>query len=99
MKQLIIFITALLLSNFAYSQTAESYYDQGVKKAAEEDYRGAIADLTKTIELDPKYDEAYYDRGLAKLKIGQKNSGCLDLSKAGELGYEDAYETIKQLCN
>jgi hypothetical protein len=28
-----------------------------------------------------------------------KDSGCLDLSKAGELGYENAYEKIRKLCN
>jgi len=31
--------------------------------------------------------------------LGQKDSGCLDLSKAGELGYFKAYETIKKYCN
>ena len=30
--------------------------------------------------------EAYYNRGLTKIFINQKDSGCLDLSKAGELG-------------
>jgi len=36
---------------------------------------------------------------LAKLGLGQKESGCLDLSKAGELGSEKAYEVIKEFCN
>jgi hypothetical protein len=31
--------------------------------------------------------------------IGDKNGGCLDLSKAGELGIEKAYEIIKKFCN
>jgi len=25
--------------------------------------------------------------------------GCLDLSKAGEMGFEEAYELIRKLCN
>ena len=33
------------------------------------------------------------------IKLGQKNSGCLDLSKAGELGHFDAYDVIKDYCN
>jgi len=41
---------------------------------------------------------AYYARGIAKIKSGDKNGGCLDLSKAGELGF-DAYDTIKKYCN
>jgi len=31
--------------------------------------------------------------------LGQKDSGCLDLSKAGELGKSIAYEAIKKHCN
>jgi len=42
---------------------------------------------------------AYYNRGLAKIQLGQKDSGCLDLSKARELGDADAFDAIKELCN
>ena len=38
-------------------------------------------------------------RGYAKLNLNQKDSACLDFSKAGELGYEKAYEEIKKFCN
>ena len=41
----------------------------------------------------------YINRGLAKLGLGQKDSGCLDFSKAGELGYSEAYQSIKEYCN
>jgi len=37
--------------------------------------------------------------GIAKIASGLKDKGCLDLSKAGELGEASAYETIKELCN
>jgi hypothetical protein len=40
-----------------------------------------------------------YVRGLSKIILGQKDSGCLDLSKAGELGYDRAYEAIEKYCN
>jgi len=53
----------------------------------------------KAIELDPKDTDAYSNRGVAKLILGQKDSGCLDFSKAGELGYAKAYEAIKEFCN
>jgi len=32
------------------------------------------------------------------LSMGQKDSGCLDLSKAGELGVERAIDDIRSLC-
>jgi hypothetical protein len=64
-----------------------------------EDYRGAILDFNMAIELNPKSGDAYYSRGLAKIALNDVNGGCLDLSKAGELGYDRAYEVIKKLCN
>jgi hypothetical protein len=39
--------------------------------------------------------EAYLNRGIAKIGLGQIDSGCLALSKAGELGYAEAYEVVK----
>ena len=60
---------------------------------------GAIQDFNKAIELNPNNAVAYYNRGLAKIHLGQKDNGCLDLSKAGELGHAKAYEHIKDLCN
>ena len=69
-----------------------------------EDYRGAVEDYDKVLSANPKptdadyFSEAYYFRGLAKIKLGQTNEGCLNLSKAGEMGYTKAYEDIKKLC-
>ena len=78
----------------------EAYTNRGVAKfELKKDYRGAIQDYTKAIELNPKDAEAYYNRGLTKITSGQKDSGCLDLSKAGELGLAGAYEAIKKYCN
>ena len=51
------------------------------------------------IELNPKNKEAYSNRGIAKLNLKDKNGACLDWSKAGELGYEEAYDMIKKNCN
>ena len=91
---------------FFYSKAIElnpsesnSYYNRGLAKSHLEDYRGAIADYTIAIELKPNSGLFYYNRGLAKLQLNQKDSGCLDLSTAGELGETDAYEDIKQYCN
>lgn len=69
-----------------------------------EDYRGAIKDFDKAFDIDPAHTdayyfaEAYYYRGLTKIKLGQKDEGCLNLSKAGEMGFIKAYDEIKKLC-
>ena len=80
-------------------KTVEDYYKSGCDKLELKDFRGAIQDYNKAIELNPKYALAYNNRGMAKIALGQKDSGCLDLSKAGELGYMDAYDAIKEYCN
>lgn len=80
----------------------ECYYLRGEAKLFLDDKKGAILDITKYITQSP-YGEyikfAYSQRGLAKIGLNQKESGCLDFSKSGELGYEGAYENIKLFCN
>ena len=135
MKNLL-FLLSVLLVSVSFGQTAEEYKNQGnakydlqdyrgaildYNKAIEldptnvkaynnrgmakananlQDYRGAILDFTKAIELDPTTDAIpYYNRGLAKYALSNIDGACLDWSKAGELGYGDAYEYIKKYCN
>lgn len=42
---------------------------------------------------------AYYLRGGAKHELKNKVGACLDWSKAGELGEDSAYQSIKQFCD
>ncbi len=53
----------------------------------------------KLTEINPNFTDAYHDRGFATLLLRQKDSGCLDLSKAGELGHAEAHEAFKEYCN
>ena len=99
MKTIIFFSIFSVFCLNIYGQTAEEYYNQGNLKFQLEDYKGAIADFTKAIELSPNNSDAYYNRGLAKIFFNQQESGFLDLSKAGELVHATAYEAIKKYCN
>jgi tetratricopeptide (TPR) repeat protein len=48
----------------------------------------------------PFYRQAFYNRGIVKIiNLGQKDSGCMDLSKSGELGHSKAYDAIRKYCN
>jgi len=78
---------------------ADAYYNRGLAKLALDDFRGAIQDCNKVIEIEPYSADAYNIRGIAKLYLRDNYGGCLDLSKAGELGYDKAYDTIRNLCN
>ena len=42
--------------------------------------------------------EAYYNRALVLIYIKDREKGCIDLSRAGELGVKDAYGVIKKYC-
>ena len=56
----------------------------------------AYDDYTKAIELEPNLGEAYYNRGLVQIFMKDTRKGCMDLSKAGELGILGAYDVLKE---
>lgn len=60
-------------------------------------YSECITSMSEVIKLNPTENSLYY-RGLAYIKKGQKDKGCIDLSKAGELGNKNAYTEIKTYC-
>jgi len=70
-----------------------------LSKGMSKQYRSSISDFTKVIEINPNYSDGHYNRGLSKIYLDQINSGCLDLSKAGELGHPRAYDMIRKYCN
>ncbi len=57
-----------------------------------------MLDYNKAIELKPDYAQAFYNRGIARYNVKDKVGGCLDFSKAGELGDNSAYDLIKEYC-
>ncbi len=77
----------------------EAYYNRGKAKHFLQAYEDAINDCSKIIQIHPKNIDAYYMRGILKIDFGDVKGGCLDLSKAGELGDLKAYEMIKDKCN
>jgi tetratricopeptide (TPR) repeat protein len=58
----------------------------------------AQKNYTNAIALGNKIPEAYYNRGLTHIYLKNKEAGCLDLGKAGELGKTEAYNIIKRYC-
>lgn len=64
-----------------------------------EDYEGSITDYTQAISVNPSDSELFYKRGMAKIRSSKKLEGCLDLSTAYDMKYEDAKEAIMNNCN
>jgi tetratricopeptide (TPR) repeat protein len=77
----------------------DAYFNRGKAKQFLQAYEDAINDCSKIIQLHPKNVDAYYMRGILRIEFGDMKNGCLDLSKAGEMGDLKAYETIREKCN
>ena len=80
-----------LFPDFAYA-----YYNRANLLALSGSLPEAFEDYTKAISLNPAFAEAYYNRGIIQLFMKDTRKGCLDLSKAGELGITSAYEILKR---
>lgn len=72
------------------------YYNRGNLMALSGDMPAAYDDYTRAIELAPELAEAWFNRGLVQLYMKDTRKGCIDLSKAGELGIKDAYTVLKR---
>ncbi len=58
----------------------------------------SIESYGRAIESYPAMGDAYYNRGLVLIYLKDKEKGCIDLSRAGELGVSDAYSVIARYC-
>ena len=74
------------------------YYNLGNLYCLSSDHIGSIDNYTKAIELYPYMGDAYFNRGLVLIYLKDKEKGCIDLSRAGELGIQDAYSVINKYC-
>ncbi len=77
---------------------AFAYFNRGLARKEIDDYEGAIADYSTAIQINPGFAEAYYSRAAAKYKISDEKGACSDWMKAGELGYKNAYDAIREYC-
>lgn len=74
-----------------------AYFDKGNLLIDMQDYTSALSAFTQAIEAKPDFGEAYYNRGYVYLKLGNKETGTRDLSKAGELGVLPSYNLLKRM--
>lgn len=62
------------------------------------DYESALRDFNYSIWINQSYGIAYYNRGILKHILGDEDGACWDWSKAGELGYYEVYDFIRDYC-
>lgn len=74
------------------------YFNLGNLYCLSSEHINSIESYTKAIDLYPYMGDAYFNRGLVLIYLKDKEKGCIDLSRAGELGVQDAYGVIKKYC-
>ncbi len=79
-----------------FPQFAHAYYNRANLAALTGNLPEAFEDYTRAIELNPSFAEAYFNRGVIPIFMKDTRKGCLDISKAGELGIAEAYELLKR---
>ncbi len=104
MKKMLISLVLIILISKCNGQIFESYFNNGTEKSKIGDYKGAILDLNKAIELNPAFPGAYLNRGITKDKLQDYKGAIADYKKAIELkaDYADAYfnrGNLKSLLN
>jgi len=86
-------ITSVLMRN---SKNPYVWFNMGNIHLQMQDFNKAVDDYTKAIQYDPSLAEAYYNRALTLLYLDKKSRAVKDLSKAGELGIQEAYVVLKR---
>lgn len=82
-----------------YPDFAHLYYNRANLQALSERFPEAYDDYTTALKLWDSFPEAYYNRGLVQIFMKDTRKGCLDISKAGELGVKEAYTVLKIYAN
>lgn len=91
-------IDDLLQADSIQPDIAYIHFDLGNLYCLSSQPVNAIEWYSKAISEYPEMGEAYYNRALVLIFIKDREKGCIDLSKAGELGVKDAYSVIGKYC-
>jgi tetratricopeptide (TPR) repeat protein len=74
-------------------ETAQTYFNRGVESSEKGDFREAISNFNKAIDVNPEFVVAYLNRGYSYSRRGEFDKAIADYTKAIELNprYAVAY--------
>ena len=89
----LIVVISLAFWFYFMKPTAADYYKEGIKARKKENYKEAISEFNKALDLNSNYKDALFQRAYTKEKLDKNNEAILDLDKAIELDpeYKIAY--------
>jgi tetratricopeptide (TPR) repeat protein len=85
MKRLVLSLSLLIASVWAFAQKAEDVFAEGTAKMQEKAFKEAIEKFDLAVMINPNYEQAYMQRGLARKALLQFNLANQDFSKVLEL--------------
>lgn len=62
------------------------------------DFKGAYADFSRLIQLDPTNPRNHYLRGLVQDSLKNHEAACTDMLEADKLGLADAHQYLRKNC-
>lgn len=78
-------------------RNAFAWFNKGNMLVRRGDMPGAAEAYEKAYRIKPDFGEAYFNHGYVNLRLGNRDAGIADLSRAGELGVVSAYNLIKRM--
>jgi tetratricopeptide (TPR) repeat protein len=97
-RDLSTYVDHIRTNGFVYFKLGTLRAQLGTSLNDRELLTAANQDLTRAIMLDSSYASSYINRGLTYILLGKLDEGCMDFSRAGELGDTEAYGYIKEYC-
>lgn len=80
------------------SENVMIQYNLGNAYAVKQDFMDAIFWYDKSIQFAPKLKWTYFNKALIQIRLHDEKAACKSLSKAGELGLENAYPVMHKFC-
>ena len=81
--------------------SAQFYYERGLRHQRLGDKQGAIEDYTEAIQLDSSYAKAYHNRGILNADLNKRKRAVEDLRRAAKFYFEqgdiDSYQKARDL--
>jgi tetratricopeptide (TPR) repeat protein len=81
------------------TETAQTHYDRGRQHSEKKDWKAAISEFSRAIELDPNFELAYANRAVARANLENFSTALKDINKAIEMNptLVDAYRLRGQI--